>query len=270
MRNFLLLSLLAIFNLPLIAQSGDVTPENHPMLGEYYATYENRDGSKMNYVVQITPADDNFPNSLYINNLMPRYQEFGSIVYAYPASIVSENSVKLELWYPIEGNVDLSSISELEGECDLFLFAANVIGDEISLNTNVNDVSMVLSEDGKSITIDPIQKANALVVAPIVEGVPRGPFVRCMKLPMVMTTEEPEEPTGLNNNVKSMYSVYPTVTDGELNISGFGGTAFVYDVNGNMVQALDCSNNTRFDLSALNSGNYILKLNTATVKIIIE
>ena len=65
MRNFLLLSLWAIFNLPLIAQSVDVTPENHPMLGEYYATYENRDGSKMNYAVQITTADDNFPNSLY-------------------------------------------------------------------------------------------------------------------------------------------------------------------------------------------------------------
>lgn len=270
MRNFLLLSLLAIFNLPLIAQSGDVTPENHPMLGEYYATYENRDGSKMNYAVQITPADDNFPNSLYINNLIPRFQESGSTPYSTPATIVSENTVNVELGYMIEGNVDLTSYPEVGQVCNLYLLGALVIKSDTILRENELVVPMVLSDDGKTITVNSTENMNAMVVVPIYGPVPSGPFARCVKLPLVMTTEEPEEPTGLNNNVKSMYSVYPTVTDGELNISGFGGTAFVYDVNGNMVQALDCSNNTRFDLSALKSGNYILKLNTATVKIIRE
>lgn len=270
MRNFLLLSLLAIFNLPLIAQSGDVTPENHPMLGEYYATYENRDGSKMNYVVQITPADDNFPNSLYINNLMPRYQENGSVFMAIPAEIVSENEINLELGIKIEDNVDLGSYPEIGKVCSLYLFGAQASNNDTIVKLREFYIPMILSKEDNSILISPNNEINLLVVVPIYGPLPGKPFLRRMKLPMVMTTEEPEEPTGLNNNVKSMYSVYPTVTDGELNIFGFGGTAFVYDVNGNMVQALDCSNNTRFDLSALNSGNYILKLNTATVKIIIE
>lgn len=267
MRNFLLLSLLAIFNLPLMAQNRDVTPENHPMLGEYYATYENRDGSKMNYVVQITPADENFPNSLYINNLMPRFQESGSVPYSTPATIVSENTVNIDLAYVIEGNVDLTSHPEVGQVCNLYLLGALILKNDTILREYEEFVPMVLSDDGKTITVNSTENMNALVVVPIYGPVPSGPFARCVKLPLVMTTEEP---TGLNNSVRNMYSVYPTVTDGELNISGFDGTAFVYDVNGSMVQALDCSNNTRFDLSALKSGNYILKLNTATVKIIRE
>lgn len=270
MRNFLLLSLWAIFNLPLIAQSGDVTPENHPMLGEYYATYENRDGSKKDYIVQITPGNESFPNHLFVSNIMPRYQENGSIVYSTPAQIVSENTINLRFAFYFEGNVDLTSHPEVGQVCNLYLLGALVINNDTILREYEEFVPMILSDDGKTITVNPTENINAMVVVPIYGPVPSGPFARCVKLPLVMTTEEPEEPTGLNNNVKSMYSVYPTVTDGELNISGFGGTAFVYDVNGNMVQALDCSNNTRFDLSALNSGNYILKLNTATVKIIIE
>ena len=136
----------------------------------------------------------------------------------------------------------------------MYLLGALVIKSDTILRENELVVPMVLSDDGKTITVNSTENMNSMVVVPIYGPVPSGPFARCVKLPLVMTIEEPEEPTGLNYNVKSMYSVYPTVTDGELNISGFGGTAFVYDVNGNMVQALDCSNNTRFDLSALNSG----------------
>lgn len=271
MRNFLLLSLLVFFCSTSIAQNSDLTPENHPMLGEYYATYENEDGSEMDYKIQITPADENFPNSLYIVNLLPRYQETGSVVYSYPAIIISENSLRLDLWYPIEGNVDLSLISDLKDKCNLYLFAANIVRDEISLNTNIYDVPMVLSDNGKDITIQEVQMMNALVVVPIVDGVPRGPFVRCMKLPMVMTTESTEDPSGLKQETKNMYSVYPTVTDGELNIVGFCGTAFIYDMSGNQIKMLDCNDKfSKFDMSTLEQGTYILKMNTATVKIIKE
>lgn len=270
MKNFLLLSLLSLFGLTSMAQNSHVAPEEHLMLGEYYGTYENEDGTETVYKVQIYPADSQFPNSLYVANLLPRYQETGSIVYSCPASILSESSVKLELWYLIEGNVDLSLISDLEDNCDLYLFAANVAGDEISLNTSIYDVPMVLSDDGKSITIQSVPMMNALVVAPIVDRVPRGPFVRCVKLPMVLTTEAPA-PSGLKPEMKRMYSVYPTVTDGELNVAGFNGTAFIYDMSGNQVRLLDCKDNySMFDLSELEHGTYILKMNTAMVKIVVQ
>lgn len=253
--------------MPLMSQNKEVTPENHPMLGEYYAVYDNKDGSKMNYKVQITPADDNFPNSLYVVNILPRYQESGSTVYSTPATIVSENTVNLELGYPIEGNVDLTLHPEVGQVCNLYLLGAFVINRDTILREYEEVAPMVLSDDGKSITVSSSDNMNALVVVPITGPVPSGPFARCIKLPLVMTTEEP---TGMKDGVENMYSVYPTVTDGELNVLGFNGIAFIYDMNGNLIMSLDCIGDSHFDLSAFEAGTYILKMNTAAVKIAVK
>lgn len=263
MKNcFYLFCLLSLFSVQLKSQ--EITPENHPMLGTYYATYEDKDGTSMEYQVSVTPADDSFPNSLYVANLMPNFQSEGSITYSTPATIISESSVGIETGYPIEGNVDLTNHPGVGEVCNLYLLAAYINRNDTALMASVYTVPMSLSDDGKSIIIEEGENYNALVTVPII-GYPKGLYARCIRLPFVMTVDKP---VGIDESAAAIVSVYPTATDSDLFISGYVGKAFLYGMNGELVRCFDCLGNDRFDVSGLQRGTYVLDMGSSSVKIV--
>lgn len=238
--------------------------EQHPMCGDYTASYEECDGSTSDYTISITPANSSFPNSLFVNTVLPRVSD-QSTAYSTPASIVSDTEANLELWYTIEGGVDLTSDSRVGQVCDLYLFAAYVAGQDTMLVTSVDRIPMKLSDDKNSVTIEAVQGANALVANPIIDMVPRGPFLKCVKLPLLITRKT-SSLTG--SAAEGLVRIYPTVTESDLYVEGYEGEIRLYDKGGVLLQRMHADNFQRVDLSAFKPGMYLLEIGDKTYKIV--
>lgn len=72
--------------------------------------------------------------------------------------------------------------------------------------------------------------------------------------------------TGVAQEEKSSFAMYPNPTTHQLNIKGDAGTYVIYDTNGGIVMHFQHAEFSKIDVSTLNSGIYFVK-NTSTASV---